>query len=496
MLGSTHRVRAWCAALAAVVLAASMIAASPRALAADPSAAPNPSDGAKSVVYVEVNSNDVGNVADYVLENTDRPAFDIAVIFAANINWSGSEARLHLNDRVSATLSDARHQIRPLQARGTKVLLSVLGNHQGAGIANFAGYAEADAFAAQLQGIVEANRLDGIDFDDEWAKYGTNGTPQPNDYSFLYLLKALRARLGPDKLITFYNIGPAMDSLEYDGENGAQYIDYAFNPYYGTWDPPRIPGLTKQQLAPGAIDLTQTSAARAASLAQRTVQEGYGALITYNLTAGDHAGYLSDITVPLKGRRTVKLGPDTTRPTIEILSPTTPGPFQKLDLRVRATDDRGVAEITCEEFRGGKRVTTTGTGIFGAMTGEHVMTLSRPAGDYTLSCRATDHAGNASVLATLPYTIDTTAPTATIKRGHRLTIAKGRHAYRVVSYQLKDAGGVDKVVINGVVTDVPNGERAAIERIRPGVHGAVRGRNTMVVHDVAGNTATYSFVLV
>ena len=400
MFESSRVLRGVCAAFTAVALAATTLVAAPHAVAAGPETAPNSAGRPTSVVYVEVNSNDLRNAADYVLAGTDRPAFDIAVIFAANINGDGPGARLHLNERVQATLQDERHQIRPLQARGTKVLLSVLGNHQGTGIANFTSYAEADAFAAQLEAVVKAHRLDGIDFDDEWAEYGINQTPQPNGYSFLYLLKALRARLGPEKLITFYNIGPAMDSLVHDGENGAQYIDYAFNPYYGTWSPPQIPGLTKQQLAPGAIDLTQTPAARAASLAQRTTEEGYGALITYNLTAGDHAAYLSGITIPLKGHATVKLGRDTT------------------------------------------------------------------------------------------------APTATIRRGHQLTIPKGRDAYRVVSYLLQDAGGIAEVVINGVVTELPAGQRSAIDRIRPGAYGAVRGHNTMVVHDVAGNTATFSFVLV
>ncbi|MDZ4045272.1 MAG: chitinase, partial [Rhodoglobus sp.] len=88
-------------------------------------------------VYVEVNSNDLANVADYTLADSGRAAVDLAMIFAANINYDGEKAYLHLNDRVTETLQDAENQIRPLQAQGTKVLLSVLGNHQGAGFANF-----------------------------------------------------------------------------------------------------------------------------------------------------------------------------------------------------------------------------------------------------------------------------------------------------------------------------------------------------------------------
>ncbi|WP_199787664.1 glycosyl hydrolase family 18 protein [Microbacterium sp. str. 'China'] len=199
----SSRLRRGIAAAAAFAAAgAAALAASTTAVADTAAADP------KLAVYVEVNSNDLANVADYTLAESGRPAVDLAMIFAANINYDGEQAVLHLNDRVTETLQDAQNQIRPLQAQGTKVLLSVLGNHQGAGFANFTSYADADAFAAQLADTVTAYGLDGIDFDDEWSNYGANGTPQPNPQSFGWLASALRDRLGPDKLITLYAIGP------------------------------------------------------------------------------------------------------------------------------------------------------------------------------------------------------------------------------------------------------------------------------------------------
>lgn len=264
-------------------------------------------DDPNRVVYVEVNSNDMANVADYTLQGTTRPAFDIAVVFAANINYdtASSTAYLHLNERVTETLNDADGQIRPLQARGTKVLLSILGNHQGAGIANFPSQEAAAAFADELAAAVAAYGLDGIDFDDEWSEYGKNGTGQPNDSSFVHLVDALRERLGPDKLITFYKIGPAASATEYGGVRAGDLLDYAWNPWYGTWNVPAVPGLENTRLAPGAVNLTATSTGTASDLASRTASEGYGAVVTYNLTAGDHSDYLSAITRPLTGRDTV-----------------------------------------------------------------------------------------------------------------------------------------------------------------------------------------------
>ncbi|MFD5214407.1 endo-beta-N-acetylglucosaminidase H [Microbacterium sp. NPDC058345] len=295
------------AAVATLGLALAALAA-PAAASADDAAT---GDEPKRVVYVEVNNHDLANVADYTLEGTNRPVFDLAMIFAANINYDveRGEAYLHFNERVTETLQNAETQIRPLQERGTKVLLSVLGNHQGAGFANFTSRESAGAFADQLADAVETYGLDGIDFDDEWSKYGTNGTPQPNSTSFAYLLDELRDRLGPDKLITLYNIGPTYDLTDWEATGAAENLDYSWNPYYGSWNPPQVPGMTKAQFGAAAVDLTQTSQSRAVELAQRTVDEGLGVYVTYNLTAADHSAYLSAITEELTGHATAYRAP-------------------------------------------------------------------------------------------------------------------------------------------------------------------------------------------
>lgn len=295
------------AALAALGLAAAGLAVPAAANAQDQPSQTDP----KRVVYVEVNSNDMANVADYTLEGTNRPAFDMAMIFAANINYDvgTQQAYLHLNDRVTETLQNAETQIRPLQERGTKVLLSVLGNHEGAGFANFTSRESAAAFADQLAEAVDTYGLDGIDFDDEWSEYGRNGTAQPNSTSFAYLLDALRDRLGSDKLITLYNIGPSYTLTDWQGTGASGALDYSWNPYYGSWNPPQLPGMTTQQFGAAAVDLTATSQTTASSYAQRTVDEGFGAFVTYNLTAGDHSGYISSFTEPLTGHATVYRAP-------------------------------------------------------------------------------------------------------------------------------------------------------------------------------------------
>ena len=262
--------------------------------------------GPVSVAYVEVNNNSMLNVGKYTLANGGGNVFDIAVIFAANINYDGTNAYLSFNSQVQSVLDNAATQIRPLQAQGIKVELSVLGNHQGAGFANFPSQADAAAFAQQLSNAVTQYGLDGIDFDDEYADYGTNGTGQPNASSFVYLVQALRNDM-PNKLITMYDIGPAASSLTYNGTDVGPLFDYAWNPYYDSWNVPSI-NLPNSQLSPAAIDVTSTPSSDAASLAQQTVDGGYGVFMTYNLGATDIHDYISSFTNVLYGSSAVYSG--------------------------------------------------------------------------------------------------------------------------------------------------------------------------------------------
>jgi hypothetical protein len=293
------RVRA--AALALSVVAALAFGATAQVGAA---AAPAPAlakQGPTSVAYVEVNNNSMLNVGKYTLRNGGGNVFDVAVIFAANINYdTGTKsARLYFNENVQRVLDNAATEIRPLQQKGIKVVLSVLGNHQGAGFANFPSQQAASVFAKQLSDTVTKYGLDGIDFDDEYAEYGNNGTGQPNASSFVHLVTALRANM-PGKIISLYNIGPAASRLSYGGVDVSSKFDYAWNPYYGSWQVPGI-ALPKARLSPAAVEIGRTSQSVAADLARRTVSEGYGVYLTYNLDGADRSADVSAFTRELYG---------------------------------------------------------------------------------------------------------------------------------------------------------------------------------------------------
>ncbi|WP_082036020.1 endo-beta-N-acetylglucosaminidase H [Pedobacter lusitanus] len=257
--------------------------------------------GPLGVCYVEVNSNDMLEVGKYKLAN-GKQLFDIGIIFAANINYNTTtqKAELYFNPQVTSVLTNKATKIKPLQDKGIKVMLSILGNHQGAGFANFPTQAAAQEFAQQLSDAVTTYGLDGIDFDDEYSEYGNNGTGQPNSSSFVYLVTALR-QLMPNKIISFYNIGPSASNLSYNGVTVGSKVNYAWNPYYGTYSAPSIPGLTKSQLGPAATDIMATSVTTATTNATKTVKDGYGVYLYYNLTSTNKATYLSSISKALYG---------------------------------------------------------------------------------------------------------------------------------------------------------------------------------------------------
>ena len=96
-------------------------------------------------------------------------------------------------------------------------------------------------------------------------------------------------------------------TLSYDGIVVGDLLNYSWNPYYGSWGVPDVPGMTPAQLGPAAIDIQNTSSSTAASLAQETVADGYGVFNTYNLPDTDASQYISSFTQPLYGSAAVYL---------------------------------------------------------------------------------------------------------------------------------------------------------------------------------------------
>jgi hypothetical protein len=192
---------------------------------------------------------------------------------------------------------------------------------------------------------------------------------------------------------------------------------------------------------------------------------------------------------------TLTVARDAERPTATLVAPTTAGPFPSLAVRVDATDNAGLQRIVANVYRGTTLVKSTQTAVAGgAKSGTHTATVQLPDGSYTVKFNSQDLTGNISATSTFAFTIDATKPKVTIKDGASFTLPTAA-TYDLVSYKLFDAGKIDRVVINGVVKDLSDNQWSDVNFLKPGVFGAVKGENTMVVHDVAGNTQTLVFTL-
>ena len=89
-------------------------------------------------VYIETNDVNPLNAGDYMLED-GTAFFDIVELFASNINKDkNGNPTLFLNDKLANILENGgvEKYVRPLQEKGIRVLLSVIGNWQHIGLAN------------------------------------------------------------------------------------------------------------------------------------------------------------------------------------------------------------------------------------------------------------------------------------------------------------------------------------------------------------------------
>ena len=146
----------------------------------------------KNFLYFEVNDTNPLNALEYVLED-GQLFFDAVVLFSGNIHWDTQSGKpyMHYNDNVTALLKDKDKYIQPLRDRGIKVLMGVLGDHDGSGPANLTEKG-AEVFAEHLAEMCVEYGLDGICMDDEYSEYYKAPT---NDYftgSRTSLLQATR----------------------------------------------------------------------------------------------------------------------------------------------------------------------------------------------------------------------------------------------------------------------------------------------------------------
>ena len=158
-------------------------------------------------IYVETNDVNPLNAGDYKLPDGTAYA-DIVEFFASNIHKRTVngvvEPTLYLNDKMTNLLENggAQKYVKGLQDKGIKVVLTVLGDWQGIGVANM-NDTQTTKFAKILAHAVEKYGLDGIGFDDEYSNYSSSLISG----SFGSIITKLRNLMPAGKLITVFQWG-------------------------------------------------------------------------------------------------------------------------------------------------------------------------------------------------------------------------------------------------------------------------------------------------
>lgn len=255
----------------------------------------------KLTTYIETNDINPLNMGEYYFTGTEADkdyVVDHVILFASNIRGTVSTVELYHNPNQTYILNNRNTLVKPLQDKGIKVLLGLLGDHTGVGFANLTS-TQVDSFAQQIADCVNNNGLDGVDFDDEYAEYGKiSGTPSPSSYNFGLLIQKVRQLL-PDKLITAFHYGYYV-SFDQTTLNAISYMW----PNFGTsWSAPS--GFSNSKWASMSIQYTDgyPSARQIQSAAQN--YGDYGAIMMFNVRDYDASGTMNNFASRVWGGKTV-----------------------------------------------------------------------------------------------------------------------------------------------------------------------------------------------
>ena len=239
-------------------------------------------------IYVETNDVNPLNAGDYKLPDGTAYA-DIVEFFASNIHKRTVngvvEPTLYLNDKMTNLLENggAQKYVKGLQDKGIKVVLTVLGDWQGIGVANM-NATQTTQFAKILAHAVQKYGLDGIGFDDEYANYSTSLISG----SFGSIITKLRNLMPAGKLITVFQYGN-YGSSQINATAGAQidhaYANFGYYTYIG------ISGVTKDRFAPLSINLGSIAGnvSYYGDRAYDLAEAGYGSIMHFNLRTRSQA---------------------------------------------------------------------------------------------------------------------------------------------------------------------------------------------------------------
>lgn len=242
--------------------------------------------GIEIISCMEINDTNPLNNLNFTLKSSGKPLIDQVILFSANINYNNETGKVYVynNPNIEHILANREKYLKPLQDRGMKIILSILGNHDRSGVANLSDET-AKIFAQELKAICDAYNLDGIFFDDEYSAY--QSPPPPG---FVSPSSAAAARLCyetkkamPDRLVQAYVYSRTSSLPAVDGVPSGEFVDYGIHDYGRSTDlSSNYPGMPKSRMALYSQEFTGRSWASKSNLT-RMRDNGYGAHMIFAL---------------------------------------------------------------------------------------------------------------------------------------------------------------------------------------------------------------------
>ncbi len=252
--------------------------------------------GMKIVGVLEVNDVNPLNTIGFTMKRSGKQFFDAVVLFSANINYDSNTGRVYIsrNKNVQALLDQRDVYIKPLQARGIKVILGILGNHDLSGISTLSDEV-ARKFAQEVRDVCDAYELDGVFLDDEYSDYAAAAAGEIPGFVQQSVKAASRLayeirKAQPERLLMAYRWAALDRGVDIDGMNCGQIWDYVFNNYFVTSNPVNaFPGLRQDQAGTGSWNCSGDSQCIPSNRQWSSLfsldgmrEEGYGAMMIYN----------------------------------------------------------------------------------------------------------------------------------------------------------------------------------------------------------------------
>ncbi len=256
----------------------------------------------RNICWMEINDANPLNLLEYKLE-TGELFFDAIVLFSSNINYNRAEDRVFIsnNPNNQALFDEAATYLKPLQDAGIKVYLSLLGNHDPAGVAQLAPQGASD-FALETAETVKRYNLAGVAYDDEYSAapetsntywFTSKGPGAASDLLSKTKI-AMKEVCGEDRDVVIFEWGSiyATSLQTANGLTPNEYVDVVNANYGGRGGAlPSQPSGDRSKQSYTSIELNRgysTGATTAA--AQEAKAQGYGWCMWFALNAGYTGG--------------------------------------------------------------------------------------------------------------------------------------------------------------------------------------------------------------